>query len=197
MTANPGKTTIQTDEAAERPTQRHCFDFDRLDSFVGAMGADPAAGSVLLRSRHSWDGGFAVDGHTEGLTFSDRSIRTPHGVRTDWPAELGGGSSAPTAGQVGLAAVGSCVATSYAVEAAQRGVELDALEVVVEGWVDLRGAFELADVDVAPSQVRVTIHATAAAEDEVLAELAEAAERSSPMYQSFANPVRMRVELGR
>ena len=178
---------------------RHCFDFDheRLGAHVAAMQHDPAAATLTIRSRHRWDGGFAVAGRTEEVAYADVALTQAHDVRTDWPHELGGSGSGPMAGQAGLAAVGACVAATYAAEAALRGVTIEDLEVTVEGSVDLRGAFELADVPVPFSGVAIKIHVTADADDAALEELAEASRRTSPMYQSFVNPVPMQVGLER
>ena len=194
--ASMSATTGSAGSRAASPSpRRHCFDFDldQLGAFVSAMRGDPEAGSLTIRASHRWDGGFAIEGRTD-VAYGGAEITREHAARTDWPQALGGTDSGPMAGQAGVAAVGACVATTYAAEAAMRGIEIDDLEVTVEGWVDLRGAFELGDAPVGLSGVAITVSVAADVDDAVLDELGDASRRSSPMYQTLANPVP--VQLG-
>jgi uncharacterized OsmC-like protein len=55
-----------------------------------------------------------------------------------------GENTGPTAVETLLAALGSCVAGTYAAHATAHGVRLDELEVAVESAIDLNGFLQLA-----------------------------------------------------
>lgn len=57
-------------------------------------------------------------------------------VTTDMPTGIGGGGSAPSPGLIFRAALASCDATFVALRAAQVGITLTTLEVIVEGDPD-------------------------------------------------------------
>ncbi len=60
-------------------------------------------------------------------------------LRTDMPPSIGGGGAAPSPGWYLRAAHAACVATLVAMRAAEEGVELTKLEVVVDSESDDRG----------------------------------------------------------
>lgn len=77
-------------------------------------------------------------------------------VDTDMPADIGGENRAMTPGTLLRAALGTCDATTIALEAAARGIELERLEVEVASTSDHRG---LLDVDGAkPGPRHITVH---------------------------------------
>ena len=79
---------------------------------------------------------------TEGLKCR---VTGPAGeeVRTDMPAGVGGGASAPNPGWLMRAALASCDATAIAMRAATRGISIAALEVTVTSESDNRGMLGL------------------------------------------------------
>lgn len=79
---------------------------------------------------------------------------------TDMVAGVGGTASAPSPGWLFRAAYASCAATLIAMRAAEQGVVLSALEVVVDGESDDRGIFGTAkDIPAGPISMRVTVRA--------------------------------------
>jgi hypothetical protein len=65
-------------------------------------------------------------------------VETPDGtaIVTDMPTGIGGGGSAPSPGRLFRAALASCDATFVTLRAAQVGIKLTTLEVIVEGDPD-------------------------------------------------------------
>lgn len=119
------------------------IDLDVLGETVEGIRQYPEAGTVTVHTRHRWDEGFAVDGRSETVEQAGQALTRTHTFRTDWP-EPWGGDSGPTPGAESLmATLGACVATTYIAKAALKGVAIDALEITVEGQVDLQGLFEL------------------------------------------------------
>jgi uncharacterized OsmC-like protein len=93
------------------------------------------------------------------------TVQGPNGavVRTDMPKSVGGGDGAPSPGWLLRAAQASCLATLIAMRAAQQGIELGRIEVVVDSESDDRGILGLDDsVPAGPlsSRARVRIGRT-------------------------------------
>jgi uncharacterized OsmC-like protein len=68
-------------------------------------------------------------------------------VTTDMPTGIGGGGSAPSPGLIFRAALASCDATFVALRAAQVGIRLTTLEVIVEGDPDDMGTLGFLGID--------------------------------------------------
>jgi uncharacterized OsmC-like protein len=171
-----------TEQAAKR-SLRNGLDVDQLQTMAEAIRTEPETGIVTIRTRHRWDEGFAVDGSAEAVTPRTFTLRT------DWPPDAGGDDSGPTPGELVLAALGACVASTYATKAASAGVDIDELEVTLAAPVDFRGLLEVAPVRPGLAGVRATIAVRSEADDVALEALAEAVRRTSPVYDTLANPV--------
>jgi uncharacterized OsmC-like protein len=77
---------------------------------------------------------------------------------TDMVASVGGAGTAPSPGWLLRAAEASCVATLIAMRAAQLGLVVDALEVVVDSISNDRGILGIdASVPAGPSSTRIAI----------------------------------------
>src|SRR6267154_149783 len=79
-------------------------------------------------------------------------------IQTDMPKSVGGGGGAPSPGWLLRAAQASCLATLIAMRAAQQGVELGRIEVVVDSESDDRGILGLDDsIPAGPSSSRARV----------------------------------------
>jgi len=76
-------------------------------------------------------------------------VESPDGVAivTDMPKGIGGGGSAPSPGRLFRAALASCDATLVTLRAAQVGIKLTILEVIVEGDPDDIGTLGFLGID--------------------------------------------------
>jgi uncharacterized OsmC-like protein len=120
---------------------------------------------------------------------------------TDMPDELGGSGDKVTPGWLFRAGLASCAATSIAMAAAAKGIELATLEVVVSSRSDTRGLLGMADAEGDPVYagpldvqllVRISAHGVAA---ERLRALVEDGYRCSPIPNAVRNavPVALRI----
>lgn len=66
-------------------------------------------------------------------------------IRMDEPTVLGGSDTAPNMVEVILGAYGCCLTTGYVMNAAQRGIELEGVDIQVKGNLDLQGFLGLSD----------------------------------------------------
>jgi len=168
---------------------RNGVDVEQLRGIAEAIRAEPETGVVTIRTRHRWAEGFAVDGSTEALENAGETTTRRFTFRSDWPREAGGRDSGPTPGELVLAALGACLASTYATQAATGGVDIDELEVNLEAEVDLRGGLEVAPVRPGVRGVRATVAVRSEADDRALEALGQAVRRTSPIYDTLANPV--------
>ena len=104
-------------------------------------------------------------------------------IVTDMPTAVGAGGSALSPGWLGRAAMATCDATRIALRAAELGLALDTLEVVMDSVDDDRGLFGIDRSVVAGSlsvRTRVTIGADGVAET-TLREIVDYAVTHSPV----------------
>jgi uncharacterized OsmC-like protein len=100
----------------------------------------------------------------------------------------GGENLGPDPGMFGRGALGSCLVLGYAMEAAKRGIAVNAIEIEVEADYDASGFYGLSEVRPGYLEVRycVTIESDAPEED-ILAML-DAADAHSPWVDVYRRP---------
>jgi len=113
----------------------------------------------------------------------------------DLSEKSGGDAAGPDPGVFGRAALGSCLAMSYAKWAAVRGIAIDGIEVEVQADYDVRGEYGIGNAPPGYLEVRyvVTIQSPAP-EGEIVALLDEADQRT-PWLDVFARPQPVRREV--
>jgi uncharacterized OsmC-like protein len=144
-----------------------------------AVGTDAAATAVL----------------EEGLRFR---VDGPAGaVTSDMSKSVGGGATAPSPGWLLRAALGSCDASTVAMEAARDGVELTDLTVTVESETDFRGVLGVdGSAHPGPLAIRVRIELAAAdASEDQLREIVQRAEARSPVRDALMREMSMSTEI--
>jgi uncharacterized OsmC-like protein len=145
-----------------------------------AAGALSASGAPAGRvAHHLLEGGRAV----EAVPWLERAARSAAAVAAY------ADSLALTAVETLVAALGSCIAGTYAAHATARGVEIDGIDVELEGKVDLNGLLQLAPVRPGPSGIRAKVRVKSGADDATLTELCEVTKHASPVYDALTNPV--------
>jgi uncharacterized OsmC-like protein len=116
---------------------------------------------------------------------------------TDMPSGVGGEGSAPTPGWIARAAQASCDATVIAMRAAELGIPIQRLEVIVDSESDDRGLLGMDDaVPAGPLSSRIRVRVTAEGIDpERLRELVEWADHHSPVSDAIRRAVPTTVEV--
>ncbi len=118
-------------------------------------------------------------------------------VKSDMPSGVGGGGAAPSPGWLLRAALANCDATLIAMRAAQMGVRLSELEVIVDSESDDRGLLGMDDSVPAGSlsmRTQIRIAADDAGEED-LREIVEWAEKHSPVADAVRRAVPMNTEV--
>jgi uncharacterized OsmC-like protein len=164
------------------------FDRPALDALVESVRREPRIGRTMWTAATRWNGGLQAEAEMRGFT-----------IRMDEPSEIGGTNTGPAMVEVVLGALGCCLTAGYAIVSGAMGVELDGVEVLSEGELDLRGFFELADPDeVWPgyTTVRVTVRLLAPrATDEQLERLHATVTRRCPVLSILSRPVKVETAL--
>jgi uncharacterized OsmC-like protein len=161
------------------------LDIDAFDATREAVSNDPSIGQGSFTTVTTWQDGARA--HTTARSFE---------IETDEPAPLGGTDAAVDPMELVLAAVGTCLSIGWVTQARKRGIDYRELKIEVSGNYDLRGYLALDD-ETRPgfSDITYSVSVDSDATAEQLAEIKEAAERTSPMFDNVLNstPVTGRV----
>lgn len=110
-------------------------------------------------------------------------------ITTDAGAALGGYELGPTAPELLLSALASCLAHSYAIAAADRGLEFEALEVEVSGQIDYRGTLAVdPQATVPPTGISFEARMATAGEQALVDAVHADVERLCPVLQALRHP---------
>lgn len=110
-------------------------------------------------------------------------------IISDSGPDFAGYNLGPSSPELQLGVLSSCITHIFLIQAAQRNVPLDALEVETQGEIDPRaGKPGFEDVPVYPHNISYTVHLSSPASDEELAALHQAVERACPILNLLINP---------
>ncbi len=147
----------------------------------------PAGASPPLRAVARVQGGTGL----RDVRIGDDGFQVVHDV----PREAGGFDLGPTVEEHQLGVMGTCLTHIFEIQAAQRGVVLDGLELRVEGTLTPRRAGS-------PSRlrdVRYAVHIASPAPADAIDQLRQAVEAVCPIYNLLrdAQPITGRIVRGR
>lgn len=111
---------------------------------------------------------------------------------TDSGLGLAGYDLGPTAPEMLLSALASCIAHTFLIVGADCGVAYDALEVEVAGVIDFRGVLEV-DPNIAsmPTGLSYEARIRSAASMDTLEQIRSNVERLCPVLQAFLRPLQV------
>ena len=110
-------------------------------------------------------------------------------IITDSATDFAGYGLGPTAPELQLGALGSCLTHSFLIQAADHQTPIDALEVEVAAEIDARaGQPGYPDIIVHPRQIRYTLRVESPASAEEIAALQAAMENACPILSLLRNP---------
>ena len=131
----------------------------------------------------------------EGLTceVEDGNYR----LRVDMPAGVGGGATAPTPGVYGRAALGSCLAIGYMMQAARLGVPITSLEVEVQADYDDGALLGVGNAPPGYLEVRTIVTVESPAPEADVMRVLDVGDARSPYLDVFrrAQPCRREVRI--
>ena len=138
--------------------------------------------------------------HAEGRSGVRRLRIRDHQLISDSPPSFAGYDLGPSSPELQLGVLGSCVTHIFLIQAAQRQVPLDGLEVEVTGVIDPRaGKPGHESTPVWPHDIGYTVHIESSASQAEIDALFEAVEGSCPILNLLWQPqqIRSKVVLSR
>jgi uncharacterized OsmC-like protein len=112
----------------------------------------------------------------------------PWRLTVDASPKVGGGGKGPDPGVLGRAALGSCLAMSYARWAAVLGVPVTCFEVEIQTDYDAAGEYGIGNAPADYREVRYFVSVESDAAETEIQRLLDAAEAHTPYLQVFRNP---------
>jgi uncharacterized OsmC-like protein len=172
-------------------TELNGWNIEEMNEAIEAVKQTPQAGQVAWRSRVIWDGGFGLDVRTSEIEQLGEVMKRHFTLRGDHPPQLLGENTGPTAIETLLGALGACMAGTFAAQATARGVELEKLELDLEGVIDLNGFFGLKSMDPGLFDISLNFRVRSSADESTLQEILDAARRHSPVHDTVTRPVKV------
>jgi uncharacterized OsmC-like protein len=158
------------------------LDVEYLRRVVETLKANPELGVSVTKAHSVWKGGFLVETESKGFK-----------VVVDEPCALGGTDAAPNPMVLLLSAYGACFTIVYAFLATLRNIEIEKLEVDLEGDVDLPAflAHEVREEGKVPgfSEVRTKVFVKSKASIDELEAVCRQALDISPVGRTLARQV--------
>ena len=168
------------------------LDLAALGEVVDAIGKDPSQAIVEFDVATRWAGQTRSESTVTGFTIGGERIQRSHKVIADEPFQLLGSDGAPNPQELLMSALNACMMVGYVANAALRGVNLESVEILTKGQLDLRGFLGLSD-DVIPGyeaiDYEVRMKGDGTAED--YEAIHQAVMKTSPNYFNLNRPIRM------
>lgn len=170
--------------------------FETIDVIKG----NPEIAKFKFRATNTWQGGThnrATVKDFYGALQEDDS-RAPMHFEIDEPPVLLGDNKGANPVEYLLVGLSGCLTTAMVAHAAARGIELKAVESRLEGELDVQGFLGLSEtIPVAYKEIRVSFKIDADITDGEKEELIAMAQKYSPVFNSIATPVPVRVVLAK
>ena len=169
---------------------------DDVTALIENVKADPAAGQTKWKVTSAWQGRTHNRSTVSSFFIGGEESRRDFAIDIDEPEELGGGNQFANPQEYLLAALNSCMMVGYVALCSLSGIELESLEIEVEGDIDLRGFFGLDDT-VAPGyeSLAYTVRIKGDATRDQFEEIHQAVMKTSPNFYNLSRAVRLNATL--
>ncbi|NIW44385.1 MAG: OsmC family peroxiredoxin [Gammaproteobacteria bacterium] len=172
---------------------------DQLVDTINHIKEQPELAKFKFRATNEWVEG----GHSRTIIHSfygagqeDTSRSEPFVLEGDEPPVLLGENRAPNAVETVLHALASCISVGFIYNAAAQDIQVEELEMNIEGDIDLHGFLGLSDkVRPGYENIRLTYRVKADAPEEKLTELCDYVQKTSPVLDIINNPVPVSIEM--
>ena len=184
-------TTNTTDRKA---VMQNGVNVTALGATIEAIRQQPKLAQFKFRARNQWDSGPHNVATVDDFygTCQEMEHKQPFTMHADEPPVLLGEDRGANPVEYVLAGLSGCMTTTLAYHSAARGLNIESIESKFEGDIDLQGLFDL-DPNVRPGyrEIRVKFRVKGDADEATIQELL----RKSPVYDTLANPVKIKIEV--
>ena len=185
---------MTTTMTAPQDTMLNGVNVTKLGQTIEAVKQQPEIAQFKFRAQNQWDTG----GHNVATvdtfhgTCQEMRHERPFVMHADEPAVLLGDDQGANPVEFVLAGLSGCMTTTLAYHAAGRGLNLESIESAYEGDIDLQGLLGTdPNVRSGYREIRVKFKVKGDVDEQTVKELL----RKSPVYDTLANPVRIKIEV--
>ena len=163
-----------------------------LNKVYNSLQNQPEMAKATFSVKSEWNGGFSVTSISKGFRIGGQNIeRNPeeYKMQYDFPNQLSGEGRGLTVCEYCMGSLAACLAQTIVAHATSRGIQIDSINIDVEGDVDLRGFTGISnDVRPGAQQFRVNMNNKSNnASKEQINELHEIGKRFSPAFDTLTN----------
>jgi len=186
--------TMTTATAVQQDTILNGVNVTKLGQTIEAVKQQPEIAQFKFRARNQWDTG----GHNVATvdtfygTCQEMEHKQPFQMHADEPAVLLGQDNGANPVEFVLAGLSGCMTTTLAYHAAGQGLNLEEVSSEFEGDIDLQGLLGTdPTVRSGYREIRVKFKVKGDVDEATIQELV----RKSPVYDTLANPVKIKIEV--
>jgi uncharacterized OsmC-like protein len=162
-----------------------------LNTVFESMRKHSEMAKATFSVKSEWNGGFSVTSTSKGFRIGGQNIErnTEYKAQYDFPNQLSGEGRGPTVCESCMGSLAACLTQTIVAHATSRGIQIDSIDIDVEGDVDLRGFTGISnDVNSDGQQFRVNMNIKSnTASKEQINELCEIGKRFSPAFDTLTN----------
>ena len=166
-------------------TNPNDVNINAVASLAEKIQQEPKVAATQWSARVQWNGGFR----------SEAKIREFAPIISDEPSALGGTNTGPNPVEQVLAALGNCLAVGYAANATAAGITINALNIELEGDLDLHTFLGLTDGNAGYSNISVKVNIDSDASVDDLQALHHKVTKTSPVGHTLSRAVPVKIEL--
>jgi uncharacterized OsmC-like protein len=162
-----------------------------LNTLFNSMRNQPEMAKATFSVKSEWNGGFSVTSSSKGFRIGGQNIErnTEYKAQYDFPDQLSGEGKGPTVCESCMGSLAACLTQTIIAHAISRGIQIDSINIDVEGDVDMRGFTGISnDVRPGAQQFRVNMNIKSnTASKEQINELYDIGKRFSPAFDTLTN----------
>jgi uncharacterized OsmC-like protein len=170
----------------------------QLGSLLSTLKDHPDASEARFFVKTEWkgqdegdSGGFYVKSSSKDFQLGDKTIKRndAYNMVFDFPPEFSGEGKGPTVCEVCMSSLGACITQTIVAHATARGINIDSINVDIEGNIDLQG-FTALSTNTRPGaqefRLNVNIKSSSASKEQI-SELYELGKKFSPAFDTLTN----------
>ena len=113
-----------------------------LNTVYNSMQDQPEMAKATFSVKSEWNGGFSVTSSSKGFRIGGQNIErnAEYKMQYDFPNQLSGEGRGLTVCEYCMGSLAACLTQTIVAHATSRDIQIDSINIDVEGDVDLRGS---------------------------------------------------------